>query len=349
MIPMPNMQKIIYILISFIGVMLTYPSDAITIEPSNKILQQQKTMLTQAWQLSENYDKGLTVESNPVKALAWQFVYVMTLPHAYPGLDTLLEPYKAKLTKAQIEEALDYSKWLIRNYQFPSKMDENQLIKVFEAKEDPNELAKANEKAYPTFAHFLEAVKVNDDLLAKRYKNQWQTLREEKKADEQLVFGRLQINGPALEQSVIKDQDIHVDTYGFFIGKIKVPLVFNAKGCQAFIGPAIDLTKPIQNLGLIVLNPAPEAALGSIVGSISPATDIDKVGLGLLFKDQYLDKEEPWYTPTMAVTKLDNGQFYVKDLAPGVYELIVSLRGQKQSLMVNVGSGQVKTIKPITF
>lgn len=332
--------------IGFCGCVL--PAHAL-VEQSTKSLMQEKTILTQAWQLSENYAEGLTVKANPFKALAWQYVYVMTLPHAYPGIYTLLEPFKAKLDKKKINEAFQYSKWLIRNYQLPKRMDENQLIRVFEASEKDLVVTKENPKAFLTFSNFLSAVKVFDDGRAKRYKNQWQTWLEQKKADEQLVYGRLQINGGSLEQSVARDQAIDIDLDGFFIAKIKHPIVFNTKGYQAYVGAPIEPAKQSQSLGLIVLTPLPENILGSIVGSTDPAKNIQFTKFALLFKGQFISRDEPWFTPSIAVTKLDNGQFYVKGLAPGAYELIASFKGQKKTMAVTVGQGQVKTIKPITF
>ena len=84
--------------ISFICLLINGPCLADDAQ-STKALMQEKTVLTQAWQLSENYAQGLTVEADPFKALAWQYVYVMLLPHAYPGSYSLLLPYKAKVPK----------------------------------------------------------------------------------------------------------------------------------------------------------------------------------------------------------------------------------------------------------
>ncbi len=318
-------------------------------DQSTKTLMQEKTVLTQAWQLSENYAQGLTVAADPFKALAWQYVYVMLLPHAYPGSYSLLLPYKAKVAKERHDEAFEYSKWLMRNYQLPKRMDENQLIRVFEANNKDLDYVQTDQKAYPTFERFLKSVAKHDESLVLRYKNQWQTLNEEVKSAP-LVYGQLIINGAALEQSVARNQPLIIDAYGFFIGKLIKPLMLNAKGYQSYQSPLLDASaKGALSLGRIALMPLPSRSLGSLVGSVSPLSLINQTGLALIVKDQFINKEEPWFSPSIAITKLDNGQFYVKGLSAGTYELIASYQGNQQRFTVSIGSAQVKTIKPIRF
>ena len=228
-------------------------------------------------------------------------------------------------------------------------MDENQLIRVFQASDKNLDYVQADQKAYPTFARFLKAVGQHDKSLALRYKNQWKTLNEEGK-NEQLVYGQLQINGAALEQSVARNQPLIIDAYGFFIGKLIHPLILNAKGYQSYQSPLLDTSANVGlSLGRIALMPLPNKSLGSLVGTVSPPSIINQTGLALIVKGQFINKEEPWFSPSIAITKLDNGQFYVKGLSAGTYELIASYHGNQQRFTVSLGSAQVKTIKPIRF
>lgn len=312
-------------------------------------LLKEKSTLAHVWQLSDNYSKGLTVDADPFKALAWQYVYVTLLPHAYPGLGELLKPFKAKVDKSRFDEAFDYSKSLKSNYFLPPRMDENQLIRVFQAKEKHLIKSVTNKKTFKSFDDFIREVASHDKALALRYENQMLTFKEES-VDEVLVYGKLVINGAELEQTAFRNQPFDIDRFGFFIAKLDKPLILSAKGYDTYI-KLIDLNKgqTLLNLGQIVLNRLPEQQLSSIVGSVTPSKMIKHLGITLKLKDQYINKEAPWFTPSIVVTTLDNGQFYIKELAAGDYELIIRYNKQRKHQLIHVSAAQVKTIKEINL
>ena len=315
-------------------------------ENAKKLLQE-KAALKQSWLLSKNYAFGLTVEKDPFKALAWQYVYVTLLPYAYPGSYSLLDPFKDKVEKIQHDLALEVSKSLRREYNLPSRMDENQLIRVFQAKESLVQNSLADDRAYPNFKVFIEAVNKISEETAFIYNEIWHQGQNDN-LERQMVYGKVLINGGQLEQTIVRNQHLEISKDGFFIGYIHKNLLLTVKGYQSYKYTFNKFDKP-TSLGVIVLNKYPENKLASIVGSVKPAKNIKNAELTLQFKNQYLNKEQPWFSPTIPVTKLDNGQFYIKGLAPGEYKIILSYNGEKQALPVTVKASQVKTLKPINL
>lgn len=316
-------------------------------QPLVKTLLQEKMVLVHSWQLSHNYAHGLSVEKDPFKALAWQYVYVTLLPHAYPGLASLLKPFKAKVPDKLHNSALEYAKSLIKNYQLPSRMDENQLIRVFRAKESDIDIETSDSNAFKSFHDFLISVAAMDKAYALRYKNLIQTLKEEKGSNP-LVYGQIVVNGGELPEVLFKNQHLYIDHYGFFVGEVSSPLMLNGKGYFTYEKqlPLNSLKEPIS-LGKIVLNPIPNSQRSSIVGNVFPANKINSIGLTLQLKDQYINEDEPWFTPTLKVTTLANGQFYIKDLSPGRYELIINDNNIRIKKEVEVGFSKVKTLSTI--
>ncbi len=314
-------------------------------DDKSKTLLHEKAALKQAYLLSKNYAYGLTVEKNSFKALAWQYVYVTLLPHAYPGGYALLDPYKEKLDKSKFDEAFELSKEFKREYNLPNRMDENQLIRVFEAKES-QVLQKATDETHlTTFDDFLTQLQKTSSETATIYEELWLQSKTNN-IEQQFIYGQIIVNGGELEQTLVKNQPLMINKDGFFVASIKQDLFVSAKGYQPYKYDFKSSKEP-TSLGVIVLNKYPKKQLASIVGSILPAKKIKSVALTLQFKQQYLDQNNPWLSPTMAVTKLDNGQFYIKGLTPGEYKLILSFNDEKQFVSISVKNGQVKTLKQI--
>lgn len=330
-----------------LSIMLLLLSVGCVAAENTKALLQQKSTLRAAWDLSNNYRYGLTVKKDPFKALAWQYVYVTILPRSYPGSYSLLEPYKLELEKNKYDEAYEYSKWLKRQYDLPARMDEVGLLSAFQAK--TKELTKLNSepKLFQHFDDFIKAVEEKDPKLAVRYKNYYHTLTEETHS-EQIVYGQLQFNGAHLEQAAVRNQALFIDKHGFFLGSVLSPLYLTAKGYQSFIKYFTSPSQPVS-LGRIALSRLPKKQLGSIVGRIEPLSKLKNIGLALRFKEQYTNQDDPWYSPTIPVTTLPNGQFYIKGLAPAAYELLVVYQDKKQVFEVNLASNNVKTLKTITI
>lgn len=317
-------------------------------ELSGKALAQQRFTLKQAWQLSQNYAYGLTVDADPYNALVWQYVYVTLLPRSYPGGYQLLAPYKAKVDKEKYDEAYQQSKALKQHYHLPSRMDEKRLLDAFRAKVSKAEYAASKPDVYGSFQSFLKAVQTHDEALAKQYKNHWQTLQDEN-LDKQLIYGRVQLNGPAIESLIIRNQPLMIDRFGFFIGAVSSPLILTSAGFDIYVKHFSLPSDPIS-LGLIALNSLPKKQKGTIVGQVLvDGFKPENLGLALSFDFQYHDKDEPWFSPTIPVTKLANGQFYAKNLTPGRYQLTVSYGGKKQLIETTVTSQGIKTLKPISL
>src|SRR5262245_7910716 len=85
----------------------------------------------QAWMLSRNYFFGTTLKRQPVKALAWQFIYVSMLPTSYPEKEKLLALYKGKLHSSQIAEATELAQILRSRYDLQAPFTEEELYRVY--------------------------------------------------------------------------------------------------------------------------------------------------------------------------------------------------------------------------
>lgn len=314
---------------------------------NSEILKQLKdrAVLTQSWELAQNYRYGFTVDEDPYKALAWQYVYVTLLPRSYPGSYGLLNPFKVKLPKSSYDEAYQFSKELKVKYQLPTRMDEKQLQTVFQAKESELTKTHSNPNMYHTIEAFFEAVELVEPKLAEKYRKQWDQY-DESRSKKWFVFGQVLINGSVLESTVVRNQELQVDRHGFFIGEVDTPLYLTSKGYDGFY-QQLDLSKRVLSLGQIVLNKLPESQQSSVVGDLRPIAKLNEVGMVVIFKGQYIDPDNPWNTALIPVTKLSNGQFYVKGLGPGEYQLIISSEKQKKKVLFKIASAGVKTIKTI--
>ena len=137
-------------------------------EPSVKSLVRERVTLSRAWQLSDNYAKGLTVQVDPFKALAWQYVYVTLLPHAYPGLELLLKPFKKKVSFQKHNEAAYAA--LLAYDQLISTVTASQQITDWQAAKNDSALLFANTfKADPRSNTVLTQT-IQSLLNLKRYK-----------------------------------------------------------------------------------------------------------------------------------------------------------------------------------
>lgn len=312
--------------------------------PDVKALLKVRQTLEQTWLTSQNYAYGLTVKADPFKALVWQYVYVTLLPRAYPGSYSLLAPYKSKLPETAYDEAFAASKEIKKKYHLPERLDEKQFLSVFEAKQQDLIPLQSKPKAYPSFNDFLKAVAEVSPELADDYRKK--ILELERKVGIQIVYGRLQFNGEKLEQSAVSNQLMDINESGFFLSASKSPLYLTANGYQSYVKHFESTPEPLS-LGLIALDPLPETSLGSVVGRIEPLSHLKEVGLLVKFKDQVIDQQNPWLSPGIRVTKLSNGQFYVKDLSPGSYELIITMADFHQSIPFTISSGNVRSLKTI--
>lgn len=300
--------------------------------------------LKYAWNLSQNYFYGTAVKQDRVKALAWQYVYVTSLPDTYPGGYQLLNKFKASLTKEEISDAYQQAQLFKKKYQLPGKLTEAGLSEVFNAKEDVTSNVTEQRDAFQTVKDFFAKVAAKDPVLAKRYQNKYRALLEQ--GEGTIIYGQLTINGGIDRQWIHANQPISVDKYGFFMQVATSPLLLFYPGYQRVV-KEFSTSGKVSSLGQVVLNSLPETMLSSVVGRIILPNKGQDFWAVLKAKEQYLNGDEPWLTPTIPLTFLPNGQFYAKGLSPVTYQLMIANQGKVVEKEFSLHPGQVKTLSAI--
>lgn len=299
--------------------------------------------LHQMWALSRNYYHGTTLKKDLVKALAWQMVYTSVLPPSYPGRNTLIERYKKGLSEAEVSLAHEYAKTLKETYHLDFHLSEADLYSIFVSKNEANQVSPHPVSAFKTKQQFLNEVKKSDAKLAKHYETVFNDIQLEE--GKSVVYGKITINGVEPAEMVQASQSIRISPDGYFIANVRSPLTFKLVGYQD-INKTFSADKQLINLGQLNLVKPGKKQLANLVGQITPkeiAPDIDiQLQLADIFK-----RDEPWLTPVIPVTVLPGGEFYVKDLAPNHYDLVVNYQGKITKEPLTIKSGSFKRVRPI--
>jgi len=300
----------------------------------------------QMWALSRNYAFGTTLARDPIKALAWQIVYVKSLSKSYPGKSKLLKPYKRGLSKTQIKEAYTLADHYRKKYLLDYEMNEGQLSRLFVINENIKEKPLSGKKQYTagsqltrfqSMINFL--IENKQTKLANLLEQRFEALAEEQEYP--VVFGQVSVEGPEPAQMV--DAPFKLFAQGFFVAYAKSSrLDFNLPGYEPF-NVKISNQQQVQNLGVITLKPSPHKAKTGFVGRVLPWRGVDRGNIILRqATHKPTDEDNAWYQPVIPITILNSGKFYATGLTPGTYQLILQVNGNKVSKKFSLHKGHIK-------
>ena len=295
----------------------------------------------QMWALSKNYYYGTSVPKDKMMALAWQMVYASVLPKSYPGVNTLLEVAKKKLSASEVTSAHNKSLELKSKFNLNFKLTERELFQTFHSDKKKSERVERLDE-FVDLDMFLEEVSAFDPAIEKSYRKKIKSITR-RTIPQTIVFGQLIINGTQPVQEVSVNHPLEIDEGGYFLALGgHSPLIFQLSGFDKQVATFSSDEKEV-NLSRLYLNELPEKKKSSIVGSVSPEKAINDVDVVLKIKDQY-ERREPWFNALEPITILPNGQFYASGLSPTQYELIISYHDKTYKQVINLNPGMVKTL-----
>jgi hypothetical protein len=299
--------------------------------------------LYQMWALSRNYYFGATLTKNLVEALAWQYVYLNSLPHNYPGKTKIIAPYKKGLTSQQLKKAKVLSKLYQNKYKLNFEVNEKQLQRLL----DINKQSMLENKP-PKLANFKELLQYlwseKNYSLVEELQIETEQLVKNKRFP--IIFGQIVIEGP--EPAEMVSSNIQIHRHGIFIAHVKNAKVFFKLAGYKSQSITINKKNEVINFGQIVLSPITNKQKTGIVGRVTPWPGIEKGNILLRIKPE--DKESnnnPWHNPVIPLTVLNNGKFYATGLSPDKYQLIINIGDKKVIREFRVSANQIRGIPVI--
>lgn len=325
-------------------------SSVCALSPEDAQLLQKEYQQYQAWVLGRNYFFGTTLKSDPVKALAWQIIYVEMLPQSYPGKEQLLLPYERDLTTSQIAEAKLLARTLRDNYELLAPFNERELSRVamlHEMNVSWSELqitipTPEIQADFNRWLTWLEANSYSETALNLEQAKQELTLNKAYP----IVYGQIIIKGP--ESLARVRSPVRIFPGGFFIGQAtdKV-LSFFLPGYNS-VTIEVNMKQRLQSISPIIFAMPVANKKTGLIGRVLPWSGIENSNMLLRRVNSEIgEQRDPWYQPALPLTIINNGQFYTTGLSPGRYELFINTAGLSTSKVFALGNGEIRGLSLI--
>ncbi len=328
---------------------MSWPLWAMTYEDGQ--LLRKDYLLYQAWSVSRNYHFGSTVKPNKLCALAWQLVYINLLPPTYPQKEKLITPYQEGLTSKQIKKATAEAQRLMADYKLKPALSEEELSRAYVLRDITNDWLHLPVPSVPLniaskFKHWITWVADNVDLetaesLDKYAYNLFLAHQFP------IVYGQIIVKGPESPEMVQTNKmDVKISSHGFFVGR---PTGHRATFTLAGYKPVvIKLTKNIQPIRAVVLEPLPHHKQTGLIGRVLPWHGLTQGNILLMPEDALIaNQNKPWLQPTIPLTITEAGEFYTTGLAAGRYQLFINTAGISTKIKVAVKDNEVRSLSLI--
>lgn len=318
---------------------------ALSIEDAQ--LLQKEYQQYQAWVLSRNYLFGTTLNPEPIKALAWQLIYVDMLPPSYPEKEKLLAIYKRKLLPSQISEATQLAQTLRHRYGLSKPFTEEELYQVYTLHE--NNVSWTDFKfllpTAETWEHFDKWL----DWLAQS--NQQQALAIDQIKHEldkgkqyPIVYGQVMIQGPE-PLAMIRSEVKLLDEGFFIVHPVGKTISFALPGYKT-VTVSINKKQLLQSVPPVVLVKLGGNKKTGVVGRVLPWSGVE--GSNIMLRSVMSEiAKDPWYQPAIPLTITQGGQFYATGLSPGRYELFITTGGINTSKQFTVQENEIRGLSLI--
>ncbi len=314
------------------------------VTPEDKTLLRQGYLLHQLWAMARNYAYGTTVSKNSIRAYAFALLYSKALPDSYPGKKSLLERFERPLDSEELKLGKAYAKDIIRKYRIGFHFDEKSLYRLFELKREVRNFKVTDQKNFKNLDDFLGRIKREDNSFYEQVKN-----KKEQDKQATYIYGQLHLEGSEPVNMMVSNQELIISPKGFFFGLASTPqLVFNFPGYQGF-SERINLEDQLINLNHITLKKASSKNRANVVGRLSPLRALKDTDIVLRLANYSQYQDEPYLIPLIPVTRLSDGQFYVKGLAATQYELVIKYKDKQVTKTFTLHAGNYKALPPITL
>ncbi|ARG97297.1 hypothetical protein B6N58_06275 [Legionella micdadei] len=340
-------RKIIRCFLSFVLVVLAFPNQAaLSIEDAQLLRKEYQQY--HAWVLSRDYLFGTTLKPEPIKALAWQLIYVGMLPASYPGKEKLLDPYKRKLLTSQLVEATQLAQTLRHRYALQEPFTEEELYRVYSLHE--------NNVSWADFKFLLPSAEIRQNfnkwLDWLKQNNHFQNALEieqvkhelDKNNQHPIVYGHVMIQGP--EPLEMVRSEVKLSAEGFFISHPNDKTISFALPGYKTVTVSINKKIPLQGIPPVILIKQGGSKKTGVVGRVLPWAGVEGSNIVLRWVTSEIAKE-PWYRPVVPLTVTLGGQFYATGLSPGRYELVITTRGLNTSKQFTVKENEIRGLSLI--
>ena len=311
------------------------------VSAQDKELLQRYAWMYQMWALSKNYQFGLTLPKNKVLAYAWLHLYVSSLPADYPGGYHWLHRLRQQISTGDIKASNRAFHTLQRRYRLNFRLQEADLQRVFCLRAmSPQVFAeKLPHGPLPSFKKILWHLRSHGYVkLAAQLQRYMHRAEQRAGTRFHIVYGQIHVLGIELPQYV--SSEFPILSRGYFVALLpqkKKQVYFSLNG-YATRTIFLHEQEKVQNLGRIYLRPLPHEQQAGLIGSLIPAPKQSDIGIYLHIA--YHGKRNPWYTPTVPVTLLKNGQFYATGLTPTRYHLVIANAYHRVEKTVELTAGQ---------
>ncbi|WP_133139057.1 hypothetical protein [Legionella genomosp. 1] len=335
---------------SFCGLLALQPVFAFTSEDAK--LVKRDFQLYQAWSLARNYRFGTTVKSDPVKALAWEKIYLNLLPAAYPKKNDMLAAFQSHLSSEQIQQAESLSKQYAEQYNLGNTaLTEVELSQAYILRDESSTWSVSDESVAPReissnfhkWMEWLDAKGLREtvlDLDQRAYK-----LFKAKAYP--IVYGQVIVRG--VESPEMVSSEVSILPGGYFVAQVKGSMLsFSLPGYKTISIP-IAAEREVQSIYPVVLESLPKSPRTGVIGRVLPWNEVDKSNIILrAFADNaHLDNSQAWKYPALPLTVTNHGEFYTTGLSQGHYQLVINTAGISSVVNFFVKENEVRGLSLI--
>lgn len=305
--------------------------------------------LQQFWLLAHAYRYGVVVPKDKMKSIVYEMLYLHCLPKNYPFKSRLLSEFTSGVSENELTNVRKQADLLQKKLSFSCPVSDA-AVKYGLAYFSDSYTSTQTYLPFRSLKDFMLVVKESSPDLGKKYE---ELIEKGAGRRERWVYGQLHLQGiedPPLDLFK-KISGLQVDDKGFFLMKVPRSSQLDIKLLDSLYAPlALNLSESEGQVGLINLNHllmlmAKDNAVATVVGEhLEKQLNINNSVVLLREKEE--QGEEPRF---IYVTRLSDGKFYKKGLAPGSYFLYLADGEAVKKHEVHLNAGETKQLKPISL
>lgn len=292
-------------------------------------IQQEDYLQYRIWAAARNYRFGMTTTIDPIKAFAWQLVYIDRLPKSYPYKSALLKAFKEQLSEEQRLEAKKYSAVFREAYGLQFQFSEDSLYQAYQFREadcsklpnnDTQNFHQPGAAKMPSIGEWISEISKSSQISEEELQARYFDLSTTEAFP--IAYGTITLGKHV--PAMLPHASIAVGKDGVIFAKpddsysVRVDLV-------GYNSISIPLNKkPLQYLGNIQLQPSSKRKKTGIIGKIIGYTNADQMNLLLVKKDGIpLRSGSAIFQNVARLNIRQDGTFYATGLSEGRYKLLI--------------------------